>query len=178
MLIRSANPADVPGILTIYNDVIATSTAVYSEVPATLANRRAWHDDRVRVGYPVLVACEAGDILGFSSYGDFRTQPGYRFSVEHSVHVAQGQRGRGLGAALIEALLPLAVAQGKHVMIGGIDAANAASIRLHERLGFERVALMPQVGYKFGRWLDLVFMQRRLGPAVGPLSPAPIWERP
>ena len=162
MLIRSANPADVPGILNIYNDVIATSTAVYSEIPVTLANRLAWREERLNVGYPVLVAADDHTILGFASFGDFRTFPGYRFTVEHSVHVAENHRGQGLGKALVAALLPLAIAQKKHVMIGGIDADNAASIAMHERLGFSRVALLPQVGYKFGRWLDLVFMQKIL----------------
>lgn len=161
-LIRLATPGDVLGILNIYNRVIATSTAIYSEVPVTLANREAWMDERSRAGYPVLVAADDHNILGFASYGDFRSFPGYRFTVEHSVHVAEGSRGQGLGKALVAALLPLAVAQEKHVMIGGIDADNGASIAMHERLGFGKVALLPQVGYKFGRWLDLVFMQKIL----------------
>ena len=165
MHIRHATPADLPGLLAIYNSVIATSTAVYSEVQVTLANREAWMDERSRAGYPVLVAAEDHNILGFASFGDFRSFPGYRFTVEHSVHVAENHRGQGLGKALVAALLPLAIAQEKHVMIGGIDADNAASIAMHERLGFSQVGLLPQVGYKFGRWLDLVFMQKILASA-------------
>ena len=162
MPIRPATPADLPGILAIYNDVIATSTAVYAELPATLDSRREWFEGRIKAGYPVLVAAKGGDILGFASYGDFRAFPGYRFTVEHSVHIAATARGKGLGSALVEALLPLARAQGKHVMLGGIDADNAGSIRFHQKLGFAKTAHMPQVGFKFGRWLDLVFMQKIL----------------
>jgi L-amino acid N-acyltransferase len=87
---------------------------------------------------------------------------GYRYTVEHTVHVRHDVRGRGVGSLLVETLFPRAMALGKHVMIGGIDAANDASIRFHERLGFERVAYFREVGHKFGGWLDLVFMQRFL----------------
>lgn len=160
--IRPARAADLPAILAIFNDVIATSTAVYFIAPTTLDERTAWFNARVAAGFPVLVAqADDGTVAGFASFGEFRgAWPGYRWSVEHSVHVRADCRGRGVGAALINALLPHAAALGKHVMIGGIDADNAASIRLHERLGFERVAHFREVGHKFGRWLDLVFMQR------------------
>ncbi len=162
MPIRPATHADLAGILAIYNDVIATSTAVYADVPVTLASRVEWYEGRLKADYPVLVAAEGVEILGFSSFGDFRAFPGYRFTVEHSVHVAAAARGKGLGGELIKALLPIAKALGKHVILGGIDADNAGSIRFHEQLGFVRVAHMPQVGFKFGRWLDLVFMQKIL----------------
>jgi phosphinothricin acetyltransferase len=102
-------------------------------------------------------------VFGFASFGDFRAWPCYRHTVELSVHVAAGRRGAGIGRALISALLPLAAALGKHVMIAAVDADNAASIHLHERLGFERVAHLREVGRKFDRWLDLVFLQRYLG---------------
>jgi L-amino acid N-acyltransferase YncA len=162
MPIRDANDDDVPGILAIYNDVIATSTAVYREDPATLDDRQQWFAARRTQGYPILVAADDSDIVGFATYGDFRPWPGYRFSVEHTVHVRADQRGRGVGTALMRVLVERAVDQGKHVMIGGVDADNEASLRFHERLGFERVAHLRQVGFKFGRWLDLVFLQRIL----------------
>ena len=110
-----------------------------------------------------MVATDSGgDVLGFA-FGDWRgAWPGYRYAVEHSVHVRNDVRERGIGRALVESLFPLALGLAKHVMIGGIDAANDASIRFHERLGFERVAHFREVGHKFGRWLDLVFMQRFL----------------
>lgn len=161
--IRPATAADLPGILDIYNDVVATSTAVFSLTPATLDDRRAWFEGRQQAGYPVLVAERDGAVAGFSSFGEFRgAWHGYRYSVEHSVHVRRDCRGQGLGGQLITALFAPALAMGKHVMIGGIDAGNAASLRLHERLGFERVAHFREVGHKFGRWLDLVFVQRFL----------------
>lgn len=163
-MIRPATEADLPGILAIYNDVIVSSTAIYALVPTTLAERSAWFAARVQAGFPVLVACEGEAVVGFGSFGDFRgVWPGYRYSVEHSVHVAATHRGRGIGSALIDALLARAMQMGKHVMIGGIDADNASSLRLHERLGFERVAHFRQVGHKFDRWLDLVFVQKILG---------------
>lgn len=161
VVIADATEADLPEILAIYNDVIATSTAVYSDLPVTLDDRLAWFRARRALGYPILVARDS-DVVGYASFGDFRAWPGYRFTVEHSVHVRVDCRGRGIGSQLVEALIPRAAALGKHVIIGGIDADNAASIRMHERLGFERTAHMKQVGRKFDRWLDLVFMQRTL----------------
>ena len=127
MLIRHATEADLPGILTIYNQVIATSNAVYTEAPATLEDRQAWFVARRAASYPVLVAAE-DSVLGFASFGDFRPWPGYARSVEHSVHIHQNARGRGLGAALLQRLIDDASALGKHVMIGAIDAENAVGI--------------------------------------------------
>ncbi|HVH17680.1 MAG TPA: GNAT family N-acetyltransferase [Myxococcota bacterium] len=164
MEIRSAQPADLPGITAIYNDVLATSTAIYAHTPSTLEARREWVQSRQKSGYPVLVAADRGDVQGFASFGDFRSWPGYRYSVEHTVHVRADRRRHGIGSALVVALLEPARALGKHAMIGGIDADNAASIRMHERLGFEKVAHLPEVGRKFGRWLDLVLVQRLLDP--------------
>ena len=162
MEIHDASDADLPGIVDLYNEVIATSTAVFSETPVTLDERRRWWQTRVGQGYPVLVARDASGVLGFSTYGDFRAWPGYRYTVEHTVHVRADCRRRGIGSALIQALFPIAAAAGKHVMIAGIDGANVGSIRLHERLGFEHAGVLRQVGYKFGNWLDLVFLQRTL----------------
>jgi L-amino acid N-acyltransferase len=161
-IIREAVETDLPGILAIYNEVIATSTAVYAEEPVTLAERRHWLGSKKQLGFPVLVTADAAGIAGFASFGDFRAWPCYRHSAEHSVHIRADRRGQGLGTALIIALLARAAALGKHVMIAGIDAENAASIALHEKLGFGRVAHFHEVGRKFDRWLDLVFLQRLL----------------
>jgi L-amino acid N-acyltransferase len=164
LLIADAREDDLPEVLVIYNDVIATSTAVYSETPVTLDDRLTWWRTRtVDIGYPVIVARDEQGVAGYATFGDFRSWPGYRFTVEHSVHVRADVRGRGIGSALVSALIPRAASLGKHVIVGGIDADNAASIRMHERLGFEKVAHMKQVGWKFGRWLDLVFMQLVVG---------------
>jgi phosphinothricin acetyltransferase len=160
--IREAHEGDLPAILDIYNDVVATSTAIYRDEPATLDDRRSWFAARRAEGQPVLVAIEGDAVVGFAAFGGFRPWPGYRFTVEHSVHVRSGRRGQGVGAALMTPLIERATALGMHVMIAGIDADNAGSIRFHERLGFDKVAHMKQVGFKFGRWLDLVLMQRLL----------------
>lgn len=163
IVIRPAGEPDLPGLLAIYNDVIATSTAIYTAAPASLDDRRAWLENRRAQGFPVLVAAEGPDVLGFSSFGEWRgAWPGYRYTIEHSVHVRADRRGQGLGRLLVEALFPLAQQQGKHVMIAGVDADNAASLRFHERLGFAQVAHFREVGHKFGHWLDLVFLQRFL----------------
>ena len=160
--LRDAGVGDIAGLLEIYNEVIATSTAVYSDQPVTLADRTDWWRARTAQGYPVLVACDPSGVLGFSTFGDFRAWPGYRYTIEHTVHVRADRRGQGVGRRLVEALFPRAAALGKHMMIAGVDAANEASIRFHERLGFVRAAHLREVGYKFGRWLDLVLLQRQL----------------
>ncbi|MCJ9430537.1 GNAT family N-acetyltransferase [Kordiimonas marina] len=160
MLIRPATHDDLPGILEVYNDVVTSSTAVYSRDPSDLAERTRWFEARVALGYPVLVAESEGRIAGFSSFGDFRPWWGFRHTVEHSVYVADGFQGQGVGRRLVEALFAPAEALGKHVMIAGIDASNVGSVRFHEKLGFETVGHLREVGHKFGHWLDLVFMQR------------------
>jgi L-amino acid N-acyltransferase len=164
MDVRDARESDLPGLLDIYNEVIATSTAVYSYTPVTLDDRGEWWKARVARGFPVLVATDSSGVLGFSTFGDFRSWPGYRHTVEHSVHVRADMRGQGVGSQLVQALFPRAEALGMHVMIAGVDAANLPSIRFHERLGFEQAGLLREVGWKFDRWLDLVFLQRRIGP--------------
>lgn len=160
MLIRDADAADLAAILDIYNEVIANTTAVYSDRPVTLEERRAWRQARLDLGYPVIVAVDGSGVAGFGSFGDFRAWPCYHLTVEHSVHVRTDSRGRGVGKALVAELLARAARLGKHVMIAGVDADNAASLAMHARLGFERVAHLREVGRKFGRWLDLVFLQR------------------
>ncbi len=167
MQIRDAGESDLPGLLAIYNDVIATSTAIYSYEPVSLEDRTQWWRARLGQGYPVLVALDESGVLGFSTFGDFRSWPGYRFTVEHSVHVRADRRGHGVGKELVKALFPRAEALGKHVMIAGVDAANEASIRFHERLGFHRAAHLREVGHKFDRWIDLVFLQRWISPPAG-----------
>src|SRR6188472_581222 len=169
MEIRDAGPEDIEGIAAIYNDAVARTTAIWNETIVDAANRRAWLADRQRAGYPVLVAVDGdGTVLGYASFADWRAFDGYRHTVEHSVYVRADRRGGGIGTALMEALIARARALGKHVMVAGIEAGNAGSIALHERLGFERVGLMPQVGTKFGRWLDLAFLQLTLDVRTDP----------
>jgi phosphinothricin acetyltransferase len=163
MYIDDAAEADLPAILAIHNEVVANSTAIYANDPTTLDERAAWRTGRLAQGYPVLVARDGDEVLGFASFGDFRAWPGYAATVEHSVHVRADARRRGVGRALLSALPDRARAIGKHVILGGIDADNAGSLALHQSLGFEKVAHFRQVGRKFDRWLDLVFVQLILG---------------
>jgi L-amino acid N-acyltransferase len=165
MVIADAEERHLPAILDIYNDVIATTTAIYSEEPVTLESRLEWWTIRTALHYPVLVALENSAVLGFASFGDFRPWPCYRYTIEHSVHVRDDARNRGVGSALVKALFPRAISLGKHIMIAGVDADNAASIHLHRKLGFESAAHLREVGRKFDRWLDLVFLQRALTEA-------------
>jgi phosphinothricin acetyltransferase len=162
--IVSADASDLEGITAIYNDVIARSTAIFSDDPVSVENRRVWLAERQARGFPVLVAREDGEVLGFGSFGDFRAWPGYRTTVEHSVHVADGQRRRGIGAQLVGALIDEARALGMHVMIAGVVSTNEASLALHRRLGFVEVGRLPEVARKFDKWLELVLLQLALEP--------------
>lgn len=160
MLIRAAIQDDLPIICDIYNDAVANTTAIWNDTLVNVANRTAWLKARTDAGYPVLVAVsDEGDVIGYASFGDWRAFDGYRHTVEHSVYVHKDQRGGGIGRKLMVALIAEAERLGKHVMIAGIESENAASIRLHAQLGFEDTGRLREVGTKFGRWLDLTFMQ-------------------
>jgi L-amino acid N-acyltransferase YncA len=160
MRIRDATSADLPAILAIYNDVVNNTTAIYDERASTLDERNAWFEARRAKNMPVLVGELNGDVVGFSTFGEWRSRWGYRYTVEHSVHVRADCRGKGFGRMLIEVLFPRAAALGMHTMIGHIDSAAAASLRLHEKLGFERVGTFREVGRLRDGWLSVVAMQR------------------
>ncbi|MEA3196710.1 MAG: L-amino acid N-acyltransferase [Gammaproteobacteria bacterium] len=166
LVVDDASRHDLPQILAIYNEVIRSSTAVYSEEEFTTAGGECWFDAKMDHGFPVIVARDASGIVGFGTLGEFRAWPCYRHSVEHSVHVRADCRGRGIGRALVVELVVRASGMRKHVMVAGIDADNAVSIGLHRSLGFTYVGHFHEVGFKFGRWLDLVFMQCILPPTV------------
>ena len=162
VIVRPAIEADLAAIVAIYNDAVVNTTAIWNDAIVDVDNRKAWFEGRQKQSYPVLVAEEEGVVVGYGSFGDFRAFDGYRFAVEHSVYVAEGVRRRGVASALLSALTEKARELGKHVMIGGIASDNAASLKLHAKLGFTETGRMPEVGFKFGRWLDLVFMQKTL----------------
>ena len=158
-------------ILEIFNDAILNSTALYEYKPRTLETMRAWFDTKLAGGFPVIgVEDGAGVLLGFGSYGTFRAFPAFKYTVEHSVYVHKDHRGRGLGRTLMRELIAAARQNDLHAMMGGIDANNAGSIALHEQLGFKHVATLPEVGFKFGRWLDLAFYQLILDTPAHPVD--------
>ena len=165
MLIRDALETDLPALRDIFNDAVLNTTAIWMDHTVDLANRQAWFAARAQQGYPILVAENAaGEVVGYASFGDWRPFDGFCHTVEHSVYIRVDQRGKGLGPQLLTALIERAKACDKHVMVAAIESGNAASIGLHQRLGFAITGQMPQVGRKFGRWLDLTFMQLILTP--------------
>lgn len=161
--VRNAEEADLPAMLEIYNQVIATTTAVFSETPVTLENRREWRTARLTAGHAVLVAVDGLEVIGFGALGPFRKGDSYRAVVEDSVHVRADRRGAGVGSAVLRELIRRAEAARRRDMIAGVDAANAGSVRLHEKHGFARAAGLPGLAEKWGRPLDLLFLRKRLG---------------
>jgi L-amino acid N-acyltransferase len=169
VVVRDAAPDDLPAILAIYNDAVLTGTAIWNDTVSDLAGRRSWFEERRAAGFPVLVATVGGEVAGYAGYGPFRPHQGFRHTAELSIYVADGRRGGGVGGRLMAALVERARSARLHVLVGGIEAGNAGSLRLHARHGFVETGRLPQVGAKFGRWLDLVFMQLTLdsGPPPG-----------
>lgn len=163
MQINDAGPADAGGIAEIYNDAVAHGTAIWNDVLVDARNRVLWIAERQEHGFAVLVARDAaGMVAGYAATGPFRAFDGYRLTVEHSVYVRADRRGQGLGEALLDALIARSRKDGFHVMVAAIEAGNAASIELHRKLGFVDRGLLPEVGVKYGRWLDLALMSLRL----------------
>ncbi|CAL8972341.1 L-methionine sulfoximine/L-methionine sulfone acetyltransferase [Propionicimonas sp. T2.31MG-18] len=159
MRIRPARPADLPALLEIYNDAVVHTTASWDLLPWTPVEHAEWYATKAGHGHPVLVADEDGEVVGYAAYGPFRAKAGYAATMEHSVYVRPADQGRGIGRALLEAVVAAARANGVHALIGGLSADNEASVGLHRSLGFVEVGRLPQVGRKFDRWLDLVLVQ-------------------
>jgi phosphinothricin acetyltransferase len=147
-------------ILDIFNDAIVTSTALFDYKPRAPESMVTWFQAKERGQFPVVGAeDEEGRLLGFASYGTFRAWPAYKYSAEHSVYVHKTCRGRGIGRTLMRELIKAAEKQNYHVLLGGIEASNTASIALHTALGFTHSGTIKEAGFKFGRWLDLSFYQ-------------------
>jgi L-amino acid N-acyltransferase len=158
-------------ILAIFNDAIANSTALYDYKPRALESMVSWFDAKTKGRYPVIgVENDAGELMGFASFGPFRNWPAYKYSVEHSIYVDARFRGQGLGRVLLKEIIAAAEKQDYHVMVGGIDAANGVSIKLHESLGFTHAGTVQHAGFKFGRWLDLAFYQLILRTPAAPVD--------
>lgn len=168
MQIRDAGVADLEALTAIHNHAVVHTTAIWNEDPVDIDDRAAWLGERSCDGFPVIVAVDESGVLGYASYGRWRPHSGFRHTVEHSVYVREGQQGRGIGRILMSELIERARAQGVHVMVAAVESENAASVALHEKLGFIEVGRMPQVGTKFGRWLDLAFLQLTLDERATP----------
>lgn len=166
LLIRDAHDGDLPAVRAIFNHWIETSTASFRTVPDGEAETRAWFSGR-GPAHPVLVAEAGGEVLGWASLNPHKHTGGYRHTVELSVYLRDDARGQGLGKRLVGALLERARAAGHHVVLAGVCTEQDASLRLHESLGFEKVAHFREVGFKFGRWLDVAYYQKRLASPPG-----------
>jgi L-amino acid N-acyltransferase len=158
--IRLCGERQLPEILEIFNEAILNSTALYDYKPRTMDTMQIWYAAKQAGNYPIIGAFDCDNtLLGFSSYGSFRNWPAYKYSVEHSIYIRSDMRGKGLGKLLLKEIIKSAEEQDYHTMIGGIDASNIVSIRLHEKEGFEFCGKIKHAGYKFGGWLDLSFYQ-------------------
>lgn len=170
-LVSCTHERHATAILAILNEAIANSTALYDYAPRPPESMVGWFKTKEANGFPVIgVEDDSGELMGFASYGTFRAFPAYKYSVEHSVYLKAEHRGKGLGKLLMKELIAAARKQDLHVMVGGIDAGNAASIALHRSLGFEHAGTIRQAGFKFGRWLDLAFYQLVLDTPASPVD--------
>ena len=157
--IRAYQTEDTEAILDIINHNILHSTSLYDYSVRSFEQQKAILEEKIQKGFPVIVAENKGEVLGFGMYSEFRFREAYQFTVEHSVYVAENQLGKGIGKLLLSELIVLAKAQKLHTMIGVIDSENENSIAFHEQFGFKIVGTIKESGYKFDRWLDSVFMQ-------------------
>jgi len=162
--VRTATPADLPAINDIYNHYVRNSTCTYQETPESLDDRREWfaaHGAR----YPIIVAEIGGEVVGWGSLSPWQKRSAYRYSVENSVYVRHDMHRRGIGSAILGELIARARALGYHAIIAGADAEQAASLALHRKFGFVDCARLREVGFKFGRWLDVIYLQLILPPS-------------
>jgi phosphinothricin acetyltransferase len=171
MKIVACSEGHADRILAILNEAIVNTTALYDYRPRTPEMMAAWFDSKRKGNYPIIgAASDAGELLGFGTYGPFRPFPAYKYTVEHSLYIAAEHRGKGVGRRLLQELIARAREQEYHVLIGAIDSANAASIALHKRMAFEHAGTVRQAGFKFGRWLDLELHQLILDTPKEPVD--------
>lgn len=161
-LIRPYHPSDAPAVREIINNSILHTLHNYDYHPKSLDEVERIFSEKIREGFPVLVGEVHGEVLGYATYGKFRVKPGYSKTLEHSIYLNEKAQGKGLGSEMMYQLIRIAKEQGYHMMIAGMDSENLGSYRFHERLGFRETARMPEVSFKFGKWLTLVFMQLKL----------------
>jgi len=170
-LIECTYEKHAESILAILNEAIVNSTALYDYKPRTPESMVKWFGGKAAGAYPVLgIVSDEGELLGFGSYGPFRAFPAYKYTIELSVYVHAAHRGQGLGKILLQELITYATVQDYHVMVAAIDKQNESSIALHEKLGFTYSGTIAQAGFKFGRWLDLVFYKLILKTPTHPVD--------
>ena len=162
MEIRDAVEADIPVITEIFNSVIDSSNSVYREERVPESERMAWFHEKRDHGFPIIVAEEDGKVVGYGGYGTVRAAQGYRLTVEHTIHIDEAHRGKGLGKTILAELIKRATDAGFHVMLGAIDSGNEGSIKLHEKFGFIECARIREVAIKHGNYLDLVIVEKIL----------------
>lgn len=162
IIIRPALKGDLPGILTIINYNILNTTAVYDYDIKNIEDVDTWYNDKLNSGWPIIVAEYNDLVVGYATFGTFRFKEGFKYTVEHSVYVSNEYSGKGIGKLLLSELIEIAKQAEYHTMIGCIDASNDGSITFHKKFGFTEQGLLKQSGYKFGKWLDLLFMQLML----------------
>lgn len=169
--IKSCDEAQLPEMLEMFNDVIINTTSVYDYSPRTMEFMIEWYYSKLKGDYPLIGLFDShNSLLGFGSYGPFRTRPAYKYSIEHSVYVRHDMRGKGYGKILLNEIINCVIKDDYHVLVGGIDADNEISIKLHEKMGFEFAGTIKHAGYKFGKWLDLSFYQLILKTPINPIE--------
>ena len=166
-MVRQATEKDLMDILEIYNDAILNTTAIYDYKPHTLEDRVLWYEKRKQDGYPLLVFEENNKVVAFATFGSFRAYPAFKYTIEHSIYVHKDYRNLGIGKILLKELIDIANADGYATMVACIDSLNENSIKIHEKFGFTYSGTVTKAGFKFGKWLDLVFYQLDLtGPKI------------
>jgi phosphinothricin acetyltransferase len=160
--IRDYKPEDAVAIVAIINHNILNSTAIYDYQPRTVAQQQTIFEEKLQKGFPVIVAVADNHVVGFGYYSEFRFREAYKYTVEHSVYVANDFHGKGIGKLLMQTLIDLARVQKLHTMIGVIDSENQSSVSFHEQFGFKTVAVLQETGLKFNRWLHSQIMQLML----------------
>ncbi|WP_296699279.1 GNAT family N-acetyltransferase [Algoriphagus sp.] len=165
IIIRFATENDLGAILEINNYEILHSTVNYDYNPKTLEFQKNWFREKTENGFPIIVVSVDQEVLGFATFGIFRAKPAYQFTIEHSIYLHHMARGKGLGKQLMRELIRIAKQDGYHLMVGGIDSNNLDSLEFHKRLGFQEIGRFKEVGRKFDKWLDLIFVQLPLAKA-------------
>ena len=169
-MVRQGTEKDLADILEIYNDAILNTTAIYDYTPHTIEDRIKWYEKRREDGYPLLVFEENNKVVGFATYGPFRAYPAFKYTIEHSVYVHKDYRNLGIGKVLLKELIDIANKDEYAIMVACIDSLNENSIKIHEKFGFEFSGKISKAGYKFNKWLDLVFYQLNLNGPKDPIE--------